>query len=158
MGPHVGMCAWRQVPMAIGLDSLELESAASCELPNAGAENPTQVLWESSKCSNCRAASHANNTVLLVMFLITIQSDEFPYSIFIHTVFALHFWLPPYPLTSVLFLLNPLQLTSLLLSCYKYSIILLLLSPFCPSAQISLFPFLAVCPMPTLTHIHICLT
>lgn len=44
MGPHVGTCAWRQVPMAIGSDSLELESAASCELPNVGAENPTQVL------------------------------------------------------------------------------------------------------------------
>lgn len=96
MGLHVGTRAWRQVPMAIGLHSLELENAASCEPPNVGAENPTQFLWESSKRSNCCATSHANNTILLVMFLITIQSDEFPHSIFLHTVFALHFWLPPY--------------------------------------------------------------
>lgn len=44
MGLPVGTRAWRQVPMAIGLHSLELESAASCELPNAGAEHPSQVL------------------------------------------------------------------------------------------------------------------
>lgn len=44
MGLHVGTRAWRQVPMAIGLQSLELENAASCEPPNVGAENPTPFL------------------------------------------------------------------------------------------------------------------
>lgn len=134
MGLHVGTRAWRQVPMAIGLQSLELENVASCEPPNVGAENPTPFLWESSKRANCCATSHANNTILLLMVLITIQSGEFPYSIFTHS------FCPSLLTSSLPPNLCPLPAEpppSLLLSCYKYSI-----------ASFSL-PLLPVCSDPS---------
>lgn len=73
-------------------------STASCELPNVDAKNPTEVLRTGNKCSNYWVTSHANNTSLLVIFSISIQSDEFHLGIYICTVLApllLTSFLPP---------------------------------------------------------------